>query len=248
MGDSFTEGVGDPRPDGTLRGWADRFASALADQNPELRYANLAIRGRRFNRVVAEQVPAALAMEPDLVSFAAGGNDLLRPTFELRPMIERFDDVVAGFRAAGADVIVFRFADLSRRLPLRRIVHRRVRALNEAVVQVGERHGAHVVDMFSDAILADSRAWADDRLHLSALGHGRVASLALGRLGLPAAPITEPEVPAAELSWLSARRADVRWAYAYLGPWVHRRLTGRSSGDHRRPKRPSLAPVTDPAR
>src|SRR5690606_1368601 len=99
-------------------------------------YANLAIRGRRFNRVVAEQVPAALAMEPDLVSFAAGGNDLLRPTFELRPMIERFDDVVAGFRAAGADVIVFRFADLSRRLPLRRIVHRRVRALNEAVVEV----------------------------------------------------------------------------------------------------------------
>src|SRR5690606_30000205 len=152
--------VGDPRPDGTLRGWADRFASALADQNPELRYANLAIRGRRFNRVVAEQVPAALAMEPDLVSFAAGGNDLLRPTFELRPMIERFDALVAGFRAGGAEVLVFRLAALSRRLPLRRIGPRRVRALNEAVVEVGERHGAHVVDMFSDAILADSRAWA----------------------------------------------------------------------------------------
>jgi lysophospholipase L1-like esterase len=248
LGDSFTEGVGDPWPDGSLRGWADRLAVALAEQAPDLLYANLAIRGRRFNRVVAEQVPAALQMEPDLVSFAAGGNDLLRPGFELRPMIERFDDAVAGFRAAGADVIVFRFADLSRRLPLRRVVHARVLAMNEAVVEVGERHGAYVVDMFNDTILDEAGAWADDRLHLSGLGHGRVASLVLGRLGLPAAPVTEPDAESPRLSWLSARRADLRWVYAYLAPWLHRRLTGRSSGDRRDPKRPVLTPVTDSAR
>jgi lysophospholipase L1-like esterase len=29
--------------------------------------------------VLAEQVPVALAAQPDLVSLAAGGNDLLRP-------------------------------------------------------------------------------------------------------------------------------------------------------------------------
>lgn len=247
LGDSFTEGVGDPGPDDVPRGWADRVAATLAEATPDLLYANLAIRGRRFNRVVAEQVPAALAMEPDLVSFAAGGNDLLRPGFELRPMIERFDDVVAGFRATGADVIVFRFADLSRRLPLRRVVHRRVLAMNDAVVEVGDRRGAHVVDMFNDAVLDDARCWADDRLHLSGTGHGRVASLVLGRLGLPAASVTDPPSPATASSWLAARHADLRWAYAYLGPWVHRRLTGRSSGDDRRPKRPVLAPVIDPA-
>jgi lysophospholipase L1-like esterase len=39
------------------------------------RYANLAVRGRLFGRVVDEQVPGAVAMRPDLVSFAAGGND-----------------------------------------------------------------------------------------------------------------------------------------------------------------------------
>lgn len=47
LGDSFTEGVGDPdptRPNG-LRGWADRVAEQLAVDNPSLRYANLAIRG-----------------------------------------------------------------------------------------------------------------------------------------------------------------------------------------------------------
>src|SRR4051794_17875285 len=47
LGDSFTEGVGDPdpaRPNG-LRGWADRVAEAIAADNPDFRYANLAIRG-----------------------------------------------------------------------------------------------------------------------------------------------------------------------------------------------------------
>lgn len=29
LGDSFTEGVGDPYPDGSLQGWADRFARDL---------------------------------------------------------------------------------------------------------------------------------------------------------------------------------------------------------------------------
>ena len=30
LGDSFTEGVGDPRPGGRERGWADRVAESLA--------------------------------------------------------------------------------------------------------------------------------------------------------------------------------------------------------------------------
>jgi len=38
LGDSFTEGVGDPGPDGPgCRGWADQFAQRLARQSPGLR-------------------------------------------------------------------------------------------------------------------------------------------------------------------------------------------------------------------
>ena len=78
LGDSFTEGLDDPRADqaGYL-GWADRFAQMLAGQQPGLRYANLAVRGKRLGQVADEQVPQAIAMAPDLVSLAAGGNDLL---------------------------------------------------------------------------------------------------------------------------------------------------------------------------
>ena len=79
MGDSFTEGMNDAYPDGTYRGWADLVAARLAvDAGPDFGYANLAVRGRLLDQVVAEQLEPTLAMRPDLVSFAAGGNDVLR--------------------------------------------------------------------------------------------------------------------------------------------------------------------------
>ncbi len=96
LGDSFTEGVGDPSPDGMgCRGWADRFAGHLAARQPGLRYANLAIRGKLLSEVLDEQVPAAIAMGPDLVSMAAGGNDLLRPSTDPDDLAATFESAVA---------------------------------------------------------------------------------------------------------------------------------------------------------
>ena len=72
--------------------------------------------------MVAEQVPPALAMRPDLVSFAAGGNDVLRRSFDPRVLVARFDPMIERLRATGADVVLFRLADVTGRLPGRRIV------------------------------------------------------------------------------------------------------------------------------
>src|ERR1700754_2035550 len=90
LGDSTTEGMDDPRPDGTYRGWADRLAERLASDNPRLLYANLAIRGRRIYPVRAgpisqgrdEQPAPALAFRPDLATVVAGLNDLLRRRYD----------------------------------------------------------------------------------------------------------------------------------------------------------------------
>src|SRR5690349_12991878 len=81
LGDSFTEGVGDPdpaRPNG-LRGWADRVAEVLAVQEgaEDFGYANLAIRGRKLKPIVAEQIEPALALSPDLITIHGGANDVL---------------------------------------------------------------------------------------------------------------------------------------------------------------------------
>ncbi|WP_436004508.1 GDSL-type esterase/lipase family protein [Knoellia sp. LjRoot47] len=79
IGDSFTEGVGDPNlhyPNG-FRGWADRMARQLGRADPRWEYANLAIRSKVLDQVVADQLDRALAMEPTHVSFYVGGNDIL---------------------------------------------------------------------------------------------------------------------------------------------------------------------------
>ncbi|WFE58836.1 SGNH/GDSL hydrolase family protein [Micromonospora sp. WMMD712] len=247
VGDSFTEGMDDAYPDGTYRGWADLVATRLAaEAGPDFRYANLAIRGRLFPNVVAEQVPAALEMKPDLISFAAGGNDVLRRTFDPDALIARFDDVVRQLRSGGADVVLFRFADLMARLPGQRLVAPRVNVLNRAVGETAERHGAIMVDLYADDAFGNPLLWSADRLHLSAAGHRRVAAHVLSALGVGCDEdwLLVPPHPA-PTPWLAARAADLRWAGQHLAPWVKRRLTGRSSGDSVTAKRPVLGPVAD---
>src|SRR5690554_7518962 len=72
LGDSFTEGIGDPEPQspGGHRGWADRVAEVLSIDHQPFSYANLAIRGRLLQQIIDEQVEPALALKPDLVSIS----------------------------------------------------------------------------------------------------------------------------------------------------------------------------------
>jgi lysophospholipase L1-like esterase len=243
VGDSFTEGLDDPDPTGTgYRGWADLVASTLARDG--FRYANLAVRGRLFPRIVDEQVPSALAMRPDLVSFAGGGNDALRRTFDPAALVRRFDEVVGALRATGADVVLFRFADLSLRLPGARVLRPRIDVLNRAVAETADKHGARVVDLFADDEFRNPRLWSVDRLHLSTAGHRRVAAHVLAALEIAADPdwLATPGLPDAR-GWARARAADAQWVATHLAPWVTRRLRGRSSGDLIGPKRPRLEPL-----
>jgi lysophospholipase L1-like esterase len=254
LGDSFTEGMDDPYPDGkTYRGWADLVAARLAlDAGPDFGYANLAIRGRLLDQVIAEQVEPALAMlnrdgaGQALVSFAAGGNDVLRRRVEPASLIAKLDGVVERFRATGADVVLFRFADVTTRLPGQRLVGPRAQMLNDGVGKVAAERGAHVIDLYGDDAFRNPLMWSTDRLHLSAAGHRRVAAHVLNSLGVgvdeewmlvPPAPAPTP--------WLLARRADLRWAGRHLAPWIKRRLTGVSSGDGITAKRPTLTPFTE---
>ncbi|PZT92351.1 MAG: SGNH hydrolase, partial [Gordonia sp. (in: high G+C Gram-positive bacteria)] len=109
IGDSFAEGVGDvePRCPNGVRGWADRVAEVMAREDPEFRYANLAIRGRLLPAVLGEQLEPALAMKPDLATICAGANDLLRPSVDIDALIESYDAAVGRLQDAGATVIAF---------------------------------------------------------------------------------------------------------------------------------------------
>jgi lysophospholipase L1-like esterase len=241
VGDSFTEGLDDPHPEtGVFRGWADLVAETLAARGP-FAYANLAIRGRLLDNIVDEQVPSTLRMQPDLISFAAGGNDALRRGFQPERLLTRLDQVVGTLRASGADVIVFRFADVTKRLPGERMILPRVTLLNSAVGDLADRHGAHLVDLWQDDEFHNPALWSVDRLHMNAIGHRRVAAHVLRALGVVHDPAWLASTPyPARQSWVAARAADARWTREHLAPWVKRRLTGRSSGDLVTAKRPTL--------
>src|SRR5215510_3831555 len=108
IGDSSTEGLGDPDGTGGFRGWADRLAEHLAAVHGEgFEYANLAIRGRTTAQIQAEQVPVALSLRPDLVSVIAGMNDILGPSFEPAATAEVFEEMFTTFLRAGIEVFTF---------------------------------------------------------------------------------------------------------------------------------------------
>jgi lysophospholipase L1-like esterase len=216
MGDSFTEGLNDAYPDGSFRGWADLVAARLAvDAGPDFGYANLAVRGKLLDEVLDEQLEPTLTMRPGLVSFATG-----------------------------ADVILFRFADVTAHLPAQRMLGPRAAILNDGATGVAERTGAYLIDLFADDAFHHPHLWSADRLHLSPAGHRRVAAHVLTTLGVGMqdewmlVPPTPEPTP-----WLLARGADLRWAREHLVPWVGRHLLGHSSGDLRTAKRPALAPI-----
>jgi len=113
IGDSFTEGIGDPIP-GTAdghRGWADRVAEVLAAQVDDFAYANLAVRGKLITQIMADQVEPALALNPDLITFSAGGNDVLRPNGDPDAVAQQFEDAVARLSSQGATLLVFTGVD-----------------------------------------------------------------------------------------------------------------------------------------
>src|ERR1700733_8921563 len=242
LGDSFTEGLNDPRPDGIFLGWADRTAEALPPQTPDFRYANLAIRGKPLHEVLDEQIEPAIAMAPDLVSIAAGGNDILRRA-DVDNLAELFDSGVAKLRAAGCRVMIFTGFD-PRAFPLIRMLRGRIAAYNMHLRAIADERGCDLVDLWAMRILCDPRAGSEDRLHLTADSHRRVALRACEVLGVQPASDWRVPLPAAiRQPWLTARRADARWAREYMLPWVNRRLRNTSTGDVLAPKRPELLPV-----
>ncbi|MCX5229967.1 MULTISPECIES: SGNH/GDSL hydrolase family protein [unclassified Streptomyces] len=246
IGDSFTEGVGDPGPDGTYVGWADRFAVLLADQLPEhdaFRYANLAVRGRLLDQIVAEQVPRAKELAPDLVTFCAGGNDIIRPGTDPDEVAERFERAVAELTSAVGTVMVTTGFD-TRGVTLLKHLRGKIATYNGHVRAIADRYGCPVLDLWSLKSVQDRRAWDDDRLHLSSDGHTRVALRAAQVLGMPVpADPDQAWPPVPPRGTLEVRRDDIHWAREYLVPWIGRRLRGESSGDHVEAKRPDLMPL-----
>ncbi|MEA3551917.1 SGNH/GDSL hydrolase family protein [Pseudarthrobacter sp. C1] len=243
LGDSFTEGVGDPEPEnqGGLRGWADRVAEELSVGRPDFAYANLAIRGRRLREILDQQVGPALAAKPDLVTLSAGGNDIVFRRSDPDKLAEKIDAGVEQLARSGATVVLFAGPDWGA-TPVFGKIRGKVAIFNENLYIVAARHNAVMVDLWCLRDLTGPGMWDPDRLHFSPLGHHTIAIGVLEALAVPHS--LEPMRPKAlpPRSWKAARAEDLAWAREYLVPWAIRQVRHPAAAPLA-PKRPQPGPV-----
>ncbi|GGM13426.1 SGNH hydrolase [Streptomyces fumigatiscleroticus] len=225
LGDSLTEGVGDPVGDG-WRGWAALLAPRLADGPVE--FTNLAVSGAQTRDVLERQLPAGLALRPDLASVVVGVNDTLRRTFDLHAVAARLDAVYAALTGQGAVLLTACLPDPGTMLglpgALARPLARRQRAVNAVVHALSDRHGALHLHACEGDWITDRAMWSVDRLHPGERGHRQLAVRAHALLAghgvaTGAAPSPEPDSPA------PTRAAGLWWLATAGTGWVARRCT-----------------------
>lgn len=225
LGDSTPVGVGDPVLGGRWRGFPVLLAAALGAS----RLVNTARPGARMAHVYRDQLPVALAADPDVAIVFVGMNDTLRSDFD--PAAIRADAMasVSAMRAARAHVLLVRYHDHTRvfRLPapLQRALSKRIAALNEVVDSVAatDPDGIGVLDVDALPGSYDRAAWAVDRLHPSERGHRMLADgfatlLAGAGFAVPA-PVSLDCAGGREIT--AAHRAA--WLVIKGLPWLVRR-------------------------
>lgn len=185
LGDSLTQGVGDPRPGragfaGQLGGWVSYFAEAVEGSGQSVEVRNFAVAGARLEHVIAGQLQPALAMPADVVSCFVGINDLWIADLDLGEFGTRFNRLFLDLRAHAPVVITASihdvFAPLPVRAPLREKLDRNVAAMNTIISDAVIEYGLVLIDLAGRPEMFTSAVRAIDRLHPNRYGHQLVAA------------------------------------------------------------------------
>lgn len=241
IGDSFTEGVGDwePRLPNGVRGWADRVAKQLSKADPEWQYVNLGIRSRRLNSIIDEQIPVALELKPDVITFYAGGNDILEFRKDMKEFLAQYTQAVDALVSTGAKVLLFTGFDIPVH-PVLAPFKRRNWRFNDCVRQLAERYPESVVlvDYWDWDAYRDKRMWDIDKLHMNRAGHRYMAIRILEILGYPHQLVFDPIGAADRVGFWQATQRDVEWLRQWVLPMFGRRMRGITLGDQLQPRWP----------
>jgi lysophospholipase L1-like esterase len=249
IGDSQTEGLWDGDEAVGVLGFADRLATLLDSHYPGLQYANLAIRGKLVADVLREQVPQALAMQPDLITVCIGMNDVIQPGRSFGHALTALEYLHAALAESGATVLTTTFPNVAQFLPLGRLVSGRLARINNAIRAAADQYDFRLVDLYNAPSMRNLDTWDIDRVHASTKGHIMFAAAAAEALDLPGSNHDWAEASGSptRLPFRSRTYGQLRWTREKFMPWVWRRLRGKSSADGRVPKRPRLEPLCTPS-
>lgn len=241
LGDSFTEGVGDwePRLPNGVRGWADRVAKQLSKADPQWQYVNLGIRSRRLEQIVEEQIPVALELKPDVITFYAGGNDILEFRKDMKFFLERYAKAVEDLVSTGAKVLLFTGFDIPVH-PVLAPLKRRNWRFNDCVRKLADRYPQSIVlvDYWQWDAYRDRRMWDIDKLHMNRAGHRYMAIRILEILESEHQLEFTPLGHAERTGFWQATQRDVEWLRQWVLPMFGRRMRGVTLGDELRPRWP----------
>lgn len=194
LGDSFSAGIAGQAP------WPDLVAVQLWHASPRLRFHNLARAGVTSREVAAEQLPRALAHDPDLISLICGANDVL---LSVRPDEHEFARTLEAMatrieRSAPRALVVTAtypaIAPDSLGPRTRRRVLDGLARFNERVRRFAARHDAVCLDWESHAAVGAQQNFAPDGFHPSSRGHRLAAAGFVHAIASARTPETASEV------------------------------------------------------
>ncbi len=234
LGDSLTEGLGDRDfwSNRQNKGWADRFAvliaAELSAENRRLDYANLAVRSRRAESILTEQVKRAIELRPDLVTLMAGANDLWRPTGKLTKLEHLFREAIEGLQSSGVRIVLATTIRPNHHWAFRMGLSRATR-LTGLLRELAEQYQLELLDIYASVSLRRQRFWSPDMVHFGERGHIHVANRAAKLIGL-SHRLTVPPFEQPPKDYQTLREAAV-WIWRYVVPFMNRVLRRVTAGD-----------------
>ena len=186
LGDSVTEGVGDPVEGYPSGGWCQILIDALRAVRSDLQYHNFGRRYLTARQIRETQLGPALELEPDLVSLLAGGNDVLEQDFDPAATEAELERIVSAFTERGATVLTFTMFDIFKTdlLPPEgeAWLRPRLETLHDVIRAVSDRHPVVLVDLALLPEGGDPGIYSKDLQHGNARAHAINAEAALKAL------------------------------------------------------------------
>jgi hypothetical protein len=181
-------------------------------------------------------------LEPDLVTVYAGMNDLLLVRNDIDAMMARYADALKTLQQTGAHVLAFTAGDLGT-VPLFRRLRGRAAVYNELLRSIADDLGLQLVDFWRFTEFRDPRLWAGDRIHLSPLGHERMAAKVLDTLTIPHSLTTRSAALLASSPPERSFWGNMRWWAAFAAPWIAKRIRRATPGAGIEPKYSALTSI-----
>lgn len=186
LGDSFTEGIGDPVEGIELRSAHDWTALWMQAANPEMQYTNLAVSGLKVAEVRSQQMQRALNLNPDFISIVAGANDALKGPFSAEAIRAELNLMFGAFHSSGAQLFLSSLPNATLRLALPDGIKQRLKAnletTNAIIRELAGQYGAICLDFWDSPLEHDASLWSQDGIHPNAKGYLEIARWAAPQL------------------------------------------------------------------